>query len=193
MRCLNGAVFWLLTAAIGARYLWQQKPLVRDLLIVVCVLGLMETALYARDYFGDYQLRGRNDFQAAFTEVLEDCFRALGPDQTLYISVTAFAPLRVVPDKDFKPYYYVDILFFGRIDPRVYQQGGIPRDRVRPYEGVIRSPGLFLRCNMRLETPLIAGQPRSYSPSLETIPAGAELLETKPLGGAAQYEVYRVR
>ena len=100
MRCINGAVFWLLTAAIGAQYLWQRKPLVRDLLIVVCVLGVMEVALYARDYFGDYRLRSRNDFQAAFTEVLEDSLRALRPGETLYISVTAFAPLRVVPDKD---------------------------------------------------------------------------------------------
>jgi hypothetical protein len=193
MRCINGAVFWLLTAAIGARYLWEGRPTGRNLLLVVCCLGLAEIGLYVKDYFGQYQVRSRNDFQAAFTEVLEDCFGALGPGETLYISVTAFAPLKLVPDKDFNPYYYVDILFFGRIDPRVYQHGGIPKDRVRPYEGVIRNPGLFLRCNMRLETPLIAGQPPSYTASLETIPAGAELSETKSLGGIAQYEVYRVK
>jgi hypothetical protein len=98
-----------------------------------------------------------------------------------------------VPDNEFKPYYYADILFFGRIDPHTYQLGGIPKDRVRPYEGLIRRPGLFLRCNVRLETPLIAGQAPSYAASLETIPAGAELLETKPLDGIARYEVYRVK
>lgn len=205
-RSINGVIFWTFTAVTGAYFLWQKRGAARNLLILACCAGALEIGLYMKDYFGQYPLRCRAAFDADFTETLESCFRNLNDSETLYISGSAFAPLPHIVDQDFKPWFYVSILFFGKIDPRIYQQIGIPKDRVCFYEGVIHRPGLLLRCNLRLERPPIPDQPPLYILNLEPIPVGAKLLETKLLDVPldltqvpelhalrAQYEVYRVR
>lgn len=192
-RCFSGVIASLLLASVGARFLWERAGWGRKLLLVACCVGAAEVALYMHDYFGPYRLRSRNAFNAPFTEALKDSFLRLGRDETLYLSVTAFAPLRRVVTRTFRPYHYVDILFFGQIDPRLYQRGGIPPERVSPYEGSVSGPGLLLRANVRFVPPDGSGRPGWFEPVQEALPAGAELLETRPLGPEARYELYRVR
>jgi hypothetical protein len=147
-------------------------------------------ALYLRDYFGEYQIRSRRPFSAPFTEALEDSFRALDKSDTLYISRRAVSPLvDCVVDKDFKPIIYADILFLGRIDPRVYQQSGIPRDRVRAYGGKVDNPGLLLCAGVTL-TQGIQGRPVEVH---DPTPVDAKLLETKLWDEGVEFQVYRVK
>jgi len=189
-RCINGVVFWVLTAAIGAYFLWQKRDMGRKLLVLACLAGVIEVALYLKDYFGGYQIRSRVAFSAPFTESLEDCFRSLDTSNTLYISLSAVAPLvGVNVNREFKPITYEDILFFGKIDPREYQQSGIPGNRVRLYEGTIDTPGLLLRTNMRL-LKMVQGETVTIP---EPVPPSTKLLETKPVLEDIQYEVYQVR
>jgi hypothetical protein len=209
-RSVHGVVFWALTAAIGAHYLWQHRGLGRNILLISSCAGLIEMGLYLNDYFRAYPVRSRGAFNAAYTEALEECFVAVGKGQTVYISGSTFALWKMNVSSDFNPYVYVDVLFFGKIDPRVYQQSGIPRDRVRLYDGTIAKPGRLIRCNMRWIqmpedwTPLNAPtgvrrdgdqllRPYLFDTNTELIPEGAELLETKPAGGVFRYEIYRVK
>ena len=189
-RCVNGVIFWVLTAAIGAHFLWQKRDIGRKLLVIACCAGVIEVAVYLKDYFSGYQIRSRVAFGAPFTEALEDCFRTLDTSNTLYVSISAVGPLvGVNVNRDFKPMAYAHILFFGKIDPRVYQQSGIPRNRARLYEGMIDTPGLLLRASVRLVKPV---QDKLVTVP-EPKPIGAKLLETKPVYGDIQYEVYQVR
>jgi 4-amino-4-deoxy-L-arabinose transferase-like glycosyltransferase len=189
-RCVDGVIIWALIAAIGAHFLWQKRDIGRKLLIVTCVAGVIEVALYLRDYFGEYQVRSYVAFSGPYVEALQDCFRVLGTGDTLYVSPNVCYPIYPVKlDRDFKPAAYADILFFGKIEPQVYQRSGIPRNRVRLYEGKIDSPGLLLRTNVRLVE-------RAQDKLVEIpdpIPAGAKLLETKPVSGVVRYEIYQVK
>jgi hypothetical protein len=210
MRCVNGVIFWALVAVIGAQFLWEKRGIGRNLLIVMCCFGIVEAGAYLNDYFGPFQIRSRHAFNAPYTEALEDCFRTAGSNETIYISQSTFALWKLIVSQEFKPTVYVDILFFGRIEPRFYQQGGIPKDRVRLYNGTISKPGVLLRCNMRwvpmpedwvpAEVPANLKtegdqKPRPYlfDNNPEPVPAGAELLEKKPAGSAFRYEIYRVK
>jgi hypothetical protein len=198
-RSINGVIFWAFTAVIGAHCLWENRGAGRNVLILACCAGIVEIGLYMKDYFGVYPGRCRQAFSASFTETLERSFQNLDDSETLYISDSAFAPLRFIVDEEFKPWFYVTILFFGKIDPRVYQQIGIPKDKVCLYEGVIHKPGLLLRCDSSLDGQPAPDRPPVYIRNVEPIPPGAMLLGTRsvslmvPLGLRVQYELYRVR
>jgi len=207
-RCVQGVIFWMLTAAIGANFLWQRRVWGRWVLVAVCCVGLSETTGYLRDYFGPYQDRARWMFQSNLIEALQDCFRVAGDHGVVYISSSTSSPQNINPSWDFKPYFYIHLLFFGRIDPATYQHGGIPRDRVYPYDGYVSKPGVLLRCTMSLippagapESPLagatfVAGPP-TYVYNQEIVPPNAVLLETKPVDGyfppTVRLEVYSVK
>jgi hypothetical protein len=212
-RCIHGAIFWMLTAAIGARFLWRHRTVGRKLLIVAVCAGTIEAVLYFNDYFGPYQVRSRRAFDAAFTEALEDSFHALGPNKTLYISESAFAPMNAILSSHFRPIVYADVLFFGGIDPSLYQRGGFPTNRVVLYNGTVPAPGLLLRCNMKISLPgnttgneptnavkrvpgFLSG-PVTYVPNDEPVPGWAKLIETKaaevPSTLPIEYEIYDVQ
>jgi 4-amino-4-deoxy-L-arabinose transferase-like glycosyltransferase len=207
-RCVQGVVFWLLTAAIGADFLWRRRVMGRAILLAACCAGVFETGWYLWDYFGPYQVRSRSEFQANIIVALQDCFRAVGDNKTLYISASTFSPFNMIPGADFKPYFYIHLLFFGRIDPLTYQHSGIPRDRVLLYDGSITNPGLLLRCTMSIIPPTegrtlplagatyIPGNP-TYVHNQEPVPPNATLVETKPVDGPfpaeVRYEVYEVK
>jgi MFS family permease len=192
-RSINGAIFWALTAAIGADFLWRKNVACRAVLFLCCIAGVLEGSLYMKDYFGNYQVRCRPEFQADFTGALADCFQTLGDQETLYVSGSVLGSLRPPANWDFKPFCYADILFFGHIDPRVYVSSGIPKDRVCPYRGVIHNPGVLLRCNLQLVKPGRHGQLPDFEPNPEPIPRGAELTRVEPTGGLMRYELYRIR
>lgn len=192
-RSIHGAIFWGLTAVIGAHFLWQRRGTGRNVLLIACCVGIVEVGLYLRDFFGPFQERYRVGLYTGYTEALEDCFRVIGKDETVYISGA--------PSALSKP-GYVYILFFGKIDPRVYQQQGIPKERVRLYDGTIPRPGILLRASMRrgqltynfnLPGAATAPQPVVLETNPEPIPPHAELLQTVPVGNLFQYEVYRVK
>ncbi|HVM60868.1 MAG TPA: glycosyltransferase family 39 protein [Verrucomicrobiae bacterium] len=192
-RSINGAIFWAVTAVIGADFLWRKGRVGRTLLLACCLAGVVEAPLYFNDYFGDYQVRTRPEFQAAFTGALADCFRALGEEETLYVSGSVLGSLTPPANWDFQPFCYADILFFGRIDPRAYLSEGIPKDRVCPYRGVIQKPGLLLRCNLWLVRPGGAGRPPEFKPNDEPIPPETQLVRVVPVAPLMQYEIYRIR
>ncbi len=200
-RCVNGAIFWMLTAAIGADFLWRQRGIGRTILLAACCVGLVEMGWYLNDYFGPYQARSRVAFSASLTEVLADCFRLLGTNETLYVSPTGCVVSPVLPDMSFKPLAYMNLLFFGKVDPRVYQKYGIPEERISPYTGVFPRPGLLLRCNVKLFQPDLFGPTTHVStrngrpmvlPNDEPIPGSAQLVETKPFSQTVWYEVFRI-
>jgi len=192
-RSINGVIFWALTAAIGANFLWRNKMIGRSLLLLACSAGIIEGALYMKDYFGPYQLRSRYEFQTALTSALDGCFHTLDYSHPLYISDSVLETLIPPQDHDFKPFLYADILFFGKIDPRIYLRSGIPANRVCVYDGVIREHGLLLRCNLRLRVPVTTENPPDFEPNREPIPTGATLLATIPFDPTMRYEVYDVK
>ncbi len=196
-RSIDGVIFWSLTAAIGAHFLWQKRGVGRNVLVIACCAGIVEVGLYMNDFFGPYQARHRRALYSGYTDVLEACFRAAGKDETVYISGSPLA---------FSKPEYVYLLFFGQIDPRVYQQHGIPKDRVCLYDGTISRPGVLLRCTMhrvdmayQVMPQALGGDPAEmprpvfFEPNPEPIPVGAQLLKTMPVGDLLQYEIYRVK
>lgn len=192
MRSVNGLPFLLLVAMVGAQHIWKLSGLGRRAVYIVACIGVVEIAFYFHDYFGAYQVRCRNEFNASFVEALEDCFANMKDDDTLYISGTAFAPLQRVVTQEFRPYYYTDILFFGKIDPQLYQSNGVPRDKVSPYTGAPDRPGLLLRCNVQYMKSAMEGAP-PFEFSDEPIPSGAQLLLVKPAEPPVRYEIYRLK
>ena len=188
-RGVYAVVFWLTLAVIGARALWHHKRLGRKLLVVICAAGLIECGAYLADYFGPYQARCRKTFQTAFTEALTYCFNHVHGNQVLYVSGSVGTTCSTSVDPDFKPFVYMYLLYYGRIDPWTYQHGGFSNTIIRPYLERIDRPGLLLRCNYtpdRLQTPFKA------LPNDESIPTNAILaamFSERPL----DYEVYEVR
>lgn len=185
-RSIHGVIFWALAAVIGANSLWQSKGLGRKLLLLTCCVGAIEVSLYLRDFFGAYPARFAMRLYTGYTEALEMAFHEAGPDGTIYISGRPSALSN--PD-------YIQILFFGRIDPRIYQAGGIPKNRVQLFNGTISNPGILLRASRRrLEMP---GHGTAGYVALETnpepIPTGAVLLAKVPVAKLFEYEIYRMR
>jgi hypothetical protein len=146
-RSINGAISWLLTAMLGAQWLWQRRGPWRKLFLFTACAGALEIALYMHDYFGAYQGRNPQALQSELTEALQYCFAHLETNQTLYISASTYTPYGAVVGTDLKPQLYAYVLFFGRIDPPIYQRTGLPKERVRLYDGQVSKPGLLLLCN----------------------------------------------
>ena len=94
-------------------------------------------------------------------------------------------------DQSFKPYVYAHILFFGRIDPRVYQLMGIPSEKARLYDGNSPKPGLLLRCNAMVAVSIALNE-YLVTRNTEPVPLGVELVHTIPFNKAVRYEIYRI-
>jgi hypothetical protein len=173
MRSVNGVIFWILLAALGARLLWQKKRAWRNLLLVILCAGSVEIALYLGTYFGRaYQSSCRSFFQGELAEALKYCFHHLGDGQVLYISDSTFCPHGPIVNAELKPFLYAYVLFYGKIDPHKYQQTDFPMETVRLYENNAPKPGLLLRCNYRWLSPTEA----RWTPNVEPLPAGSVLL-----------------
>lgn len=190
MRSINGVIFWVLLAAVGARLLWLKRRAWRKLLLVILCAGSVEVVLYLRTYFGSrYQSSCRTDFQGELAEALKYCFHHLGENQVLYISDSTFCPHGPLINAELKPFLYAYVLFYGKIDPRKYQQTGFPMDPVRLYENNAPKPGLLLRCNYRWLSPTEA----QWTLNVEPLPADSVLLTRIPLlNSYLQYEVFKI-
>lgn len=190
-RCAYGVVFWLLLAMLGAHWLWQQKRVGRKLLAVLCVAGLIEGSAYLADYFGPYQMRCRVTYGTAFAEAVEYCFSRIGSNQTLYVSGSVSAPSGHFLDENLKPYLYAYFLFYGRIDPRSYQHGGLSYTIFRPYFGHIDQPGVFLRCNYMPR--LGKGTQVLAVANVEPVSDRAKLLATFQHHAPIEYQVFEIK
>jgi 4-amino-4-deoxy-L-arabinose transferase-like glycosyltransferase len=177
MRCVNGVIFWLLLAAVGAQWLWQKKVIWQKLLLVVLCAGTIEISLYVHSYFGQrYQDFCRPYFQGELAEALKYCFQLLGKDERLYISTSAFSPHKSIIDAKLKPFLYAYVLFYGKIDPRQFQQAGLP-ESIRLYDPDEQlQPGLVLRCNFFY----LPNNDPQWVPNAEPVPDGTVLLKTIP-------------
>ena len=204
-RAIYGVIFWLLLAAVGARALWRERQAGRLLLLLASVVVALESTVYLVDYFGDYQRRCRGAYETELTEALRYCFGNLRTNETLSISKSAISALALNQNfnppaaqlaqlevtEDFKPYIYAHILFFGRIDPLLYQQTGIPSARVRLVDGSRPAPGLLLRSNRLVA---FSRERHQYvtARNPEPLPTGATMIDSIPFNEAVRYEIYRV-
>jgi len=192
-RCVYAVIFWLLLAMLGVQWLWQRRGPWRKLLLFTACAGALEIALYMHDYFGAYQTRDPQALQTELTDALEYCFAHLDTNQVLYISASTYTPYGAVISTDLKPQMYADVLFFGKIDPRIYQRTGFPTYNVRLYDGHVPEPGLLLRSsNYYFKLPN-GGAGFLGVPDEMPIPPNAKLIKSIPFSGQysfAQYQVF---
>jgi len=192
-RCVYAVIFWLLLAMLGVQWLWQHRGPWRKLLLFAACAGALEIALYMHDYFGAYQNRDPQALQTELTDALEYCFAHLDTNQVLYISASAYTPYGAVVNTELKPYLYAHVLFFGRIDPRIYQRTGFPTYNVRLYDGHAPEPGLLLRSNNYYLKPPNGGAGYLEVPEKLPMPPNAKLIKSIPFSGQysfAQYQVF---
>ena len=190
-RCVYAVIFWLLLAVLGAQWLWQRRGPWRKLLLFIVCAGALEMAVYMRDYFGAYQTRDPQVFQTELTDAFEYCFAHLDAHQVLYISGSTYTPYGELINKELKPQLYVYPLFFGKIDPRIYQRTGLPADTVRLYDGHPLKPGLLLRSsNYYFRSPDGAGL--VARPDVMPIPPNARLIKSIPFSGQYSFAEYQV-
>ncbi|HTS19510.1 MAG TPA: hypothetical protein VMP11_18185 [Verrucomicrobiae bacterium] len=186
------AVFWLMLAALGAQWCWQRRRPWRMLLLMIACAGTVEITLYMRDYFGAYQTRDSQALQTELTDALEYCFGRLSTNQVLYISPSTGSPYGTDVDAKLKPQLYAYVLFFGRIDPLIYQRTGFPTRNVRLYDGHAAEPGLLLRSSRYYyrsgdRRTTIVGVPDNIP-----MPVGAELVRTFQFSNPYSYIQYQV-
>jgi hypothetical protein len=92
---------------------------------------------------------------------------------------------------ELKPQLYAHVLFFGKIDPRIYQRTGLPTDVVRLYDGHPTKPGLLLRSsNYYFRSADGAGY--VVKPDAMPIPPNARLIRTIPFSGQYSFAKYEV-
>ena len=191
-RCVYAVIFWLLLAMLGAQWLWQRRGPWRKLLFLTACAGTLEIGLYLRDYFGAYQTRDPQVFQTELTDAFEYCFAHLDTNQVLYISASTFNPYGAIVKADLKPQLYAYVLFFGKIDPRIYQRTGFPTDTVRLYDGHAPRPGLLLGCDhYYIRRP---DRPNEFLVASDRLPMppAARLIKSIPFSGRYSFAKYQV-
>ena len=145
------------------------------------------------DYFGAYQTRDPQALQTELTDALEYCFAHLDTNQVLYISASTYNPYGAGINTELKPNLYAHVLFFGKIDPRIYQRTGFPTYNVRLYDGHVREPGLLLRGNNYYFRLPNGGAGFLQVPDKMPMPPDAKLVKTIQFSGQysfAQYQVF---
>lgn len=203
MRCVNGLIPWLLLTMLGARWLWHKRGTWRKLLLLMLCAGSVEIVLYLQNYFGpEYQSSCRDVQQGQLADALKYCFQHLSQNEVLYVSDSTFSPHGWIVNAELKPFLYAYVLFYGKIDPRKYQQTGFPMDTVRLYDNNAPKPGLLLRCNFRLSSTTEPQRDRFagdkfvvdlYTVNDEPLPAGSVLLTRIPFPDPdVQFQVFKI-
>ncbi|HCE45732.1 MAG TPA: hypothetical protein DET40_19490 [Lentisphaeria bacterium] len=187
-RCMNGAPFWCIAAAIGLNYFCQERKKYAVVLIAVILLATFEIPSYMSRYFGRYQIDSRESFSAGSIEAIQKSIGHLGKDETLYISRYMFFPEEMKPG--FKPEFYTNILFLAKIDPVVYQREGLPKEKVRLYDEEFDRPGIFLT----LDSLYLLDENNNLriSRDFEKRPGKLKLIERIPTPSGINFEIYRV-
>ncbi len=192
-RCLNGAPFFCLAMALGIEYasvIIKRRGFRFNLALPIAALLGVEAFFYFKNYFGEYAVLSRSSFNAPLVESIQKCFSEKKEGETLYVSSSAFHhPV----DKDFKPVWYSHFLFFGKIDPAIYQKEGIPDAVISPYDpdNPPKSGGILLRMNSRIIFD------KDYNSAVvfnnEALPKGSNLLYRIPLSAGSEryFEILR--
>ena len=107
------------------------------------------------------------------------------------MSPTAYLPQGSLVNAEFKPFLYVQLLFYGRFDPQTYQRVGIPPESVCLYDGHVSHGGLLLTCNYVLVRTKGEEQPLAV-PNPEPHPSSARLLATFAFDEVFRDEVFEV-
>ena len=194
-RSAYATIFWVLLAVLGARWLWRRGGSWRKLVLVTVCAGAVESALYLHNYFGAYQTQSRPSFNAELGESLEYCFQRLRDDQMLYISPSTFSFNGAIVDSELKPWLYMYVLFYGKIDPHKYQQKGLPPDRVQLYNGIAHRSGLLLRSNCFYWWDRGADHQAYVAPDNLPLPVGARLVNFVIFAAPysfLQYQVFEI-
>jgi len=149
LRTVNGLLFILLLVVWGVQILW---PIVRSqkALLVVCVLAVViECGSFFYDFFVKYPDRARAWFNDGVSAAIQAGLQHKNP--RLYYSVFALA------DENFDANHpYIYFLFFGRLDPELYQRGGLEAFQIYPYQRGMSLPSdsvLLLKNSQEVFTP----------------------------------------
>jgi hypothetical protein len=127
LRTINAVPFAILLVVWGFRELADWARNKRLLVGLFAAIALFETATFYYDYFGRYPERAQAYFCAGLPQALKTAFASRqGP---LYYSPLAFR------DEDFvvrEP--YIQLLFFGNLDPRTFRTNGLAGFGIYPYQ-----------------------------------------------------------
>ena len=158
------------------------------ILAVVFIMCVYEISNYMGAYFGRYQNECRASFSANHVEAIEKALKLLGENETLYISKYIFFPedMKV----QFKPEFYVNILFLTKLDPAIYQKQGIPEDKVCLYKEKFDRPGIFLTLDSLYS--IDENSKGRISRDFEKRPGNLEIIGKIPTPSGINFEIYRV-
>ncbi|HBC85771.1 MAG TPA: hypothetical protein DCZ94_02330 [Lentisphaeria bacterium] len=187
--CMNGSIYWVLVAVLGARYVISRKKYRLAVFIPFILLAGYEIPGYFVNYFSKYRESSRWIFSATVIEAIDDALKQRKPGETLYVSKYVFFPEEMKPG--FKPEFYTNILFLAKVKPEIYlERKEIPPEDVCLYDGNIRKTGILLRLDMLL----VADKENKSVPDrgYEKIPEKAVLLKKIPTPSGINFEIYRI-
>jgi hypothetical protein len=187
--CMNGSIYWVLCATLGAKYIIEKKKYRLMVFIPLILLAGYEISNYYYNYFSKYKESSRWIFSASVMEAIDDALRQRNQGEPLYISKYVFFPEKI--KTGFKPEFYTNILFLAKVKPEEYMaKKEIPPENVCLYDGNIKKSGILLRLDLLLlpdkENKIVAN--RDY----EKIPPKAFLLKKIPTPSGINFEIYRV-
>ncbi len=186
--CIVGSIYWMLAAAVGAKKIISMNKKIRfPILIATAVLASVEIPRYFNDYFSEYRSSSRWIFNATVYDAVEKAFELRNDNETIHISRFVFFP--AMPQPDFKPEFYVVLLFLGKIAPQRYLREGIPPEIVRLYSHPPQGRGLLIRLD-KLVLPDKNGNPSVVS-DYEPMPERASLLWNLPTPSGIFVQIYR--
>lgn len=131
LRTANALPFAIVIIAWGIRYLHSLIGAQRVLAGAFVLVAALEAGGFYLDYFLSYPERARAWFNAGLPEAVRVSLQRKESQSDLYYSLQAFR------DENFDamvPYIqpYVQFLFFGKLDPKTYQQKGMDGFRIYP-------------------------------------------------------------
>ena len=174
----------------GSIWLWNVVERQRLLIGIFMAAAILEISLFHYDYFSRYPGRSRLWFNAGTTELLRQAFdrRPAG----LYYLPGVFRDDRLEVNQP-----YIQILFLGRLDPKVYQTKGLEGFNIRVYDPAMSlTPGALLLVKDTEELLTVSGKKIAIKTSLPPLPSNAELITRIPASlelDAASGSIYRIR
>lgn len=190
LRTANAVPFVILLIIWGFRQSWEWWRGQRALVLLYVAVAVLEIGGFYFDYFSSYPNRARNWFNAGLPQVLKLAFEKKRSD--LYYSPLVFR------DENFgvnQP--YIQFLFFGALDPTLYQEGGLAAFHIYPYRnGLPLSHGSILLLKDAEE--LFAANSRSlilHSPDLPpsiSEPAGQVAVSPGSIPKPPSYLLFRI-
>ena len=160
----------------------------RLLIAVFIVVASLEISAFYYDYFSHYVERSRLWFNAGATALLRRAF------EHRYTSLY-YAPGVFRDEKLEAGYPYIQFLFVGGLDPRIYQVKGLEGFNIHIYgPGVSLPPGALLLIKDGEELSTVSGKKIAVKSALP-LPPEIELLAKIPVGSGtdtAFYRIYRI-